>query len=206
MVSSSCVHFWSPCTGYKANLGLHQNCCLTSGLRASRNMCQLLAWHEEFPNSKFECCAGYKANLAAAGESDGRLEARLAQNSSTFSALSLDNAVAAMPRLQVQLSYSVILSKFKYYTLFLPEERCVCRQAAVKAAKFLPLDGLARSKQDPINRGHGAQYLYRPPPAGACNIEEAKSSCRFSALSCSPRSQEMSGNPRISLLVGLRNP
>ena len=36
-----------------------------------------------------------------------------------------------------------------------------------KAAKFLPLVGLARSKQDPINRGHGAQYLYRPPPAGA---------------------------------------
>jgi hypothetical protein len=40
-------------------------------------------------------------------------------------------------------------------------------QAAVKAAKILPLVGLARSKQDPINRGHGAQYLYRPPPAGA---------------------------------------
>lgn len=47
--------------------------------------------------------AGYKANLAAAGESDGRLEARLAQSSSAFSALSLDNAVAAMPRLQVCL-------------------------------------------------------------------------------------------------------
>ena len=45
--------------------------------------------------------AGYKANLAAAGESDGRLEQRLQQNSSAFSALSLDNAVAAMPRLQV---------------------------------------------------------------------------------------------------------
>ena len=37
----------------------------------------------------------------------------------------------------------------------------------VKAAKFLPLVGLARSKHDPINRGHGAQYLYRPPPAEA---------------------------------------
>ena len=35
---------------------------------------------------------------------------------------------------------------------------------------YLPLDGLARSKQDPINRGQGAQYLYRPPPAGA-NLE-----------------------------------
>ena len=49
--------------------------------------------------------------------------------------------------------------------------RCVCRQAALKAAKILPHVGLelARSKQDPINRGHGAhgQYLYRPPPAGA---------------------------------------
>ncbi len=31
------------------------------------------------------------------------------------------------------------------------------------AAKFLPLVG---SKQDPMDRGHGAQYLYRPPPAG----------------------------------------
>jgi len=37
----------------------------------------------------------------------------------------------------------------------------------MKAATILPLDGLAKSKQDPINRGHGAQYLYRPPPAGA---------------------------------------
>jgi hypothetical protein len=37
------------------------------------------------------------------------------------------------------------------------EARCVCRQAAVKAAKILPLVGLARSTQDPINRGHGAQ-------------------------------------------------
>jgi hypothetical protein len=34
----------------------------------------------------------------------------------------------------------------------------------VKAATFLPFVGLARSKQDPINRGHGAQYIYRPPP------------------------------------------
>ena len=50
---------------------------------------------------------------------------------------------------------------------FCLEARCVCRQAAVKAAKILPLVGLARSKQDPISRGHGAQYLYRLPPAGA---------------------------------------
>ena len=34
-----------------------------------------------------------------------------------------------------------------------------------KAAKILPLVGLARSKQDPIKCGHGALYLYRP--AGA---------------------------------------
>ena len=47
------------------------------------------------------------------------------------------------------------------------EAECICRQAAVKAAKILPLVGHARSKQDPINRGHGAQYLDRPPPAGA---------------------------------------
>ena len=42
-----------------------------------------------------------------------------------------------------------------------------CRQAAVKAAKFRPLVRLARSKQDPINRGHGAQFLHSPPPARA---------------------------------------
>lgn len=58
--------------------------------------------------------AGYKANLAAAGESDGRLEARLAQSTSSFSALSLDNAVAAMPRLQVPHlgNYHVFMSMF----------------------------------------------------------------------------------------------
>ena len=50
------------------------------------------------------------------------------------------------------------------------EARCVCRQAAVKAAKILPLVGLARSKQAPINRRHGAQYLYRPPPAKAKSL------------------------------------
>ncbi|CAK0747325.1 hypothetical protein CVIRNUC_001757 [Coccomyxa viridis] len=55
-------------------------------------------------NAKFlEKVAGYKANLAAAGESDSRLEQRLAQNSGSFSALSLDNAVTAMPRLQAPM-------------------------------------------------------------------------------------------------------
>ncbi len=36
----------------------------------------------------------------------------------------------------------------------------------VKAATILHLVGLARSTQDPINRGHGAEYFFRPPPAG----------------------------------------
>ncbi len=46
----------------------------------------------------------------------------------------------------------------------------------LKAAAILPLLGLARFKQDPINRGHGAQYLCRPPPARAiywCFSKEA---------------------------------
>ena len=38
------------------------------------------------------------------------------------------------------------------------EARCVCRQAAVKAANILILVALPKSKQDPINQGHGAQY------------------------------------------------
>ena len=36
----------------------------------------------------------------------------------------------------------------------------------LKAAIILLLIALARSKQDPIDRGHVAQCLYRPPPAG----------------------------------------
>ena len=46
--------------------------------------------------------AGYKANLVAAGESDSRLEARLQQQQVAFGALSLDHAVAQMPRLQAR--------------------------------------------------------------------------------------------------------
>lgn len=46
--------------------------------------------------------AGYKANLVAAGESDSRLEARLQQQQAAFGALSLDHAVAQMPRLQAR--------------------------------------------------------------------------------------------------------
>ena len=72
------------------------------------------------------------------------------------------------------------------------EARCVRRQAAVKAAKILPHVGLATSKQDPINRGHGAQYLYPPPPAGAkrngINADDVlcQASCRWT-LACPQR-------------------
>ena len=52
-------------------------------------------------------------------------------------------------------------------TLFLPIGKVSCRQAAVKGCHNPPLVGLAGSKQDPINRGHIARNLYRPPPAGA---------------------------------------
>ncbi len=34
------------------------------------------------------------------------------------------------------------------------------------ASTILPVVGLARSKQDPMNRGHGARYLYRPRQPG----------------------------------------
>ena len=37
----------------------------------------------------------------------------------------------------------------------------------VKAANILPLSGIAGSEQDPLTRGHSAQYLYRAPSAGA---------------------------------------
>lgn len=40
--------------------------------------------------------------MVAAGESDARLEARLQQQQAAFSALSLDHAVAQMPRLQAR--------------------------------------------------------------------------------------------------------
>jgi hypothetical protein len=61
----------------------------------------------------------------------------------------------------------IIITRF---SRLLGEARCVRRQAAVKAARILTLVGLASFKQDPINRGHGAQYLYRPPPAGANSL------------------------------------
>ena len=52
-------------------------------------------------SSMREKIAGYNANLTAAGDSDARLEQRLMQNNAAFSALSIDAAVAQMPRLQV---------------------------------------------------------------------------------------------------------
>lgn len=54
-------------------------------------------------SSMREKIAGYNANLTAAGDSDTRLEQRLMQNNAAFSALSIDAAVAQMPRLQVGL-------------------------------------------------------------------------------------------------------
>ena len=41
--------------------------------------------------------------------------------------------------------------------------------ASADKLQILPRVGFARSKQGPINRGHGAQYFYRPPPAGDTN-------------------------------------
>ena len=81
------------------------------------------------------------------------------------------------------------------------EARCVCRQAAVKAAKTLPLVGLARSKQDPIN---GAQYLYRPPPAGAtlmCAVNCISHAIAAVPIACALRSY-LSFSP--SLLNGAK--
>lgn len=54
-------------------------------------------------SSMREKVAGYQANLTAAGDSDARLEQRLMQNNAAFSALSIDAAVAHMPRLQAPM-------------------------------------------------------------------------------------------------------
>ncbi len=83
-----------------------------------------------------------------------------------------------MTAFQLGLSWHLLLHAF-------PAKRqgASCRQAAVKAATILPLVGLARSKQDPINRGHGAQYLYCTPPAGA-NIAQCWS--EFQGRTCHP--------------------
>jgi hypothetical protein len=64
----------------------------------------------------------------------------------------------------------------KYDTHFLPQEARY--ELQVKAADILPLVRLARSKQDPVNRGHGAQYLYCPLLAGAHIKDEIETSSR----------------------------
>ena len=46
--------------------------------------------------------AGYRANLAAAGDSDARLLKRLQENANQLTSLSIDAAVSQMPRLQVK--------------------------------------------------------------------------------------------------------
>ena len=43
----------------------------------------------------------HRSNLAAAGDSDTRLEAKLASNAAGFAALTVDAAASQMPRLQV---------------------------------------------------------------------------------------------------------
>ena len=59
-------------------------------------------------------------------------------------------------------------SYYYYRTPFLPSRKnTYADKLHVKATKILPLVGLARSKQDPINHRHVAQFSNRPPPAGA---------------------------------------
>ena len=60
------------------------------------------------------------------------------------------------------------LSCHYHYTKFLPEGKMhPADKLQLEAATILPLDGPARSNQGPIKYGHGAQYLYCSPPAGA---------------------------------------
>ncbi len=56
-------------------------------------------------------------------------------------------------------------------TQFLPKGKVrPADKLQIEAAQILPLDGLARSKQDPINRGHSAHYLHRPPAIGGHSV------------------------------------
>ncbi len=73
------------------------------------------------------------------------------------------------------LTLSLPNSCCHYYTLFLQKGKVrPADKLQLKAATILPLVGLARSKQDPINRVHSAHCFYRPPPAGARTIRKAK--------------------------------
>ncbi len=69
---------------------------------------------------------------------------------------------------QADLRYLPLLDHY-YDTLSCQEARRLCRQAAFeeKAAIILILDRLARSKQNPFNRGHGARFLFGPPASSA---------------------------------------
>jgi hypothetical protein len=81
-----------------------------------------------------------------------------------------DSFAAALVRGFLQYCLELTLVFLHAFPAYM-STRCVCRQAAVQGLpQVLPLVGLARSKQGPMKRGHGAQYLYRPPPSGAENI------------------------------------
>jgi hypothetical protein len=62
----------------------------------------------------------------------------------------------------------------------------------VKAAQIPPLVERGRFKQDPMKRGHGALYLYRPLPAGAKPLHGSQrgrrtGKCRLHRrINCSP--------------------
>jgi hypothetical protein len=107
----------------------------------------------------------------------------------TISAVSPVQPPLRMPVADSGTAKTIVIARFSCL-----EARCVRRQAAVKAAKILPHVGLARSEQDPINRGRGAQYLYPPPPAGAkrngVNAHDVlcQASCRWT-LACPQRMQ-----------------
>ena len=86
-------------------------------------------------------------------------------NVGQFQSQRIDVQAATRQKMQVRslhLSFLFIITRFSCR-----RQGASADKLHVKAAKFLPLVGLARSKQDLFNRGHGAQYLYRPPPAGA---------------------------------------
>ncbi len=105
------------------------------------------------------------------------LAARLADQAQVYTQVCSLLPAAALPFRLESLTlpgwgaHCVLEYYYYYYTLFLPRGKVrPADRLQLKAATILPLVGLARSKQDPIDRGHGAQYLYRPPPAGARNI------------------------------------
>ncbi len=95
-----------------------------------------------------------------------------------------------------------------HYTLFLPRGKVrPADKLQLKAAIILPLVGLARSKQDLINRGHGAQYLYCPPPAGVTRYLRALQSAAAAALAgqlpVQPAADSRNATPRARPSVGL---